>query len=132
MLRLCAAAALLACAGCGDNSPSPPRFDLSMPPMIDMAALPDLAVNAAAVVQVGAGATTAFSPASVTIHAGETVAWRWVTGTHSVVSDSSPKAFADSATLAAGVFTATFAAVGTYPYHCGVHGAMMSGTVVVQ
>lgn len=132
MLRLCAVAALLACAGCGDGSTSPPRFDLAMPPMIDLAALPDLALHVAAVVQVGAGGNNAFSPATVTIHAGETVGWRWVTGTHSVVSDSSPKAFADSATQAAGVFTATFAAVGTYPYHCGVHGAMMSGTVVVQ
>jgi len=68
----------------------------------------------------------------VTIHAGQSVTWNWVSGFHSVISDSAPKAFADSPAQAAGQYTTMFPSAGTYPYHCGIHGAMMSGTVVVQ
>lgn len=132
MRRLAALAVLVACGSCGDDSTGPPRFDLSMPRMVDMGAVPDLATNASAFIDVGPGGANVFSPSTLTISAGQTVAWRWVTGTHSIVSDASPKAFSDSATRSSGLFTATFATAGTYPYHCGVHGAMMSGTVVVH
>jgi plastocyanin len=123
-------AAAIALAGCGDDSTAPPRFDLSMPPMLDLAALPDLAINASAVVQVGPGATNAFVPSTVTINAGETVAWRWVTGTHSIVSDAS--AFDSSPVQSSGIFATKFPTAGTFPYHCGIHGQMMTGTIVVQ
>ncbi len=124
--------AMAALAGCGDDSSGPPRFDLSMPPIVDLGFVPDGATAASAIVQIGPGGNNVFAPATVTVHAGDTVAWRWVSGTHSVVSDSMPKAFADSPTQAAGVFNVTFASAGTFPYHCGVHGAMMSGTVIVK
>ncbi|HWE31618.1 MAG TPA: plastocyanin/azurin family copper-binding protein [Polyangia bacterium] len=133
------AAALLStagCAGCSDSCPttscSPPVFDLAMGRMDDLRATRDLTITSAGVVMVGAGATNAFSPSTVTIQAGQSVTWNWVTGFHSVVSDSTPKAFADSPAQSAGQFTVTFATAGTYPYHCGIHGAMMSGTVVAQ
>jgi plastocyanin len=109
-----------------------PVFDLTMGRMDDLAITRDLAITTAGVVMVGAGATNAFSPSTVTIQAGQGVTWNWVTGFHSVISDSSPKAFADSPQQGSGQFVVMFPTAGTFPYHCGVHGAMMSGTIVVQ
>ena len=130
-----AAMGALAAAGCGGpcatNPCVAPVFDLAMSPVSDLALTRDPAITSAAVVAVGAGAANSFSPSTVTIHAGQSVTWDWVSGVHSVVSDSTPKAFADSAQQGSGQFTAKFAAAGTYPYHCGIHGAMMSGSVVV-
>ena len=128
-------ALLVAAAGCGDscdNSCSPPVFDLAMVRVDDLWVVRDLAITSAGIVTVGAGATNSFAPSTVTIKAGQSVTWSWVSGFHSVVSDSTPKAFADSPGQASGQYSATFATAGSYPYHCGVHGAMMSGTVVVQ
>ena len=73
-----------------------------------------------------------WTSSTVTIQHGQSVTWSWVSGVHGVVSDSSPKAFPDSPTQASGQYTATFATAGSYPYHCAVHGAMMTGTIVVQ
>ena len=115
------------CDGC-----SPPIFDLAMMRVDDLWMVRDLTLTSAGVVMVGAGAHNSFAPATVTIQAGQSVTWNWVSGFHSVVSDSTPQAFADSPAQAAGQFTVMFAAAGSYPYHCGVHGAMMSGTVIVQ
>jgi len=127
--------ALAGVAGCNDecaDSCSPPVFDLTMGRVQDLALSHDLAITSAGVVMVGAGAANAFSPSTVTIQAGQSVTWNWVSGFHSVVSDSTPKAFADSAAQSAGQFTVMFATPGTYPYHCGIHGTMMTGTIVVQ
>ena len=122
-------------AGCNDscvNVCSAPVFDLAMGRMDDMATTRDLAITSAGVVTVGAGGGNAFTPATVTIAAGQSVTWNWVRGFHSVISDSSPKAFADSPGpgQASGQFTVMFATAGTYAYHCGVDGA--TGTIVVQ
>jgi plastocyanin len=122
-------------AGCSDTCTgvcTAPRFDLTMGRMDDLGTTRDFAITTAGVVMVGAGAKNAFSPATVTIQAGQGVTWNWVTGFHSVISDSAPKAFADSPAQAAGQFVVTFPTAGTFPYHCGIHGAMMSGTIVVQ
>jgi plastocyanin len=122
--------------GCSDNCPAltckAPVFDLTMRPINDLSSQHDLAIGSAGVVEVGAGAANAFAPSTVLIDAGQSVTWNWVSGFHSVVSDSTPKAFADSPAQAAGQYTIMFATAGTYPYHCGIHGAMMSGTVIVQ
>ena len=122
-------------AGCTDTCSgicTAPVFDLTMGRMDDLSTTRDLAITTAGVVMVGAGAKNAFSPSTVTIQAGQGVTWNWVTGFHSVISDSAPKAFADSPTQASGQFIAMFPTAGTFPYHCGVHGTMMSGTIVVQ
>jgi plastocyanin len=135
-LRAIGAAALLwaASAGCNDNCPScgAPVFDLAMGRMDDLWVVRDLTITSAGVVMVGAGAANAFAPSTVTIQHGQSVTWSWVSGVHGVVSDSMPKAFADSPTQASGQYTATFATAGSYPYHCAVHGAMMTGNIVVQ
>jgi plastocyanin len=124
---------LAGAAGCGDDSTGPVKYDLRVAPELDMAVLPDQSITTAGVVMVGVGGGNTFAPATVTIQAGQGVTWVWVAGFHSVVSDSSPKVWADSPGQASGQFVVkTFPTAGTYPYHCGVHGVMMSGTVVVQ
>ena len=84
----------------------------------------------------------AFTPSSVTIAAGKTVIFTW----NSCSSDASSGyptttcvdhqvGFDDgtqSAVQNSGTFERTFAAAGTYPYHCLIHGVAMSGTIIVQ
>jgi hypothetical protein len=72
-----------------------------------------------------------------TVPVGQTVTWTW-TGTgsvmHSILSDG-PATFDGLDTPESGngnTFTFTFTAAGTYNYHCGVHGPVMHGTIVVQ
>ena len=91
------------------------------------------------------GATPSFSPASLTVHAGDTVCWYFAAAGHQVVSGAS--CTADSkfcspsdtncstvATSAAGTnYLHKFTAAGTYPYFCSIHCAMgMTGTITVQ
>ena len=77
-----------------------------------------------------------FNPATRTITEGTRVVWTWVnTGqiSHSIESTGQP-AFPNSAVLlgAGETYGHTFNSAGTYTYICGVHGAIMSGTIVVQ
>ena len=94
-------------------------------------------VAASAAVQVGdnffrSGQNATQNPAVDTIGVGGTVTWTWVgTNPHSVESTGSP-AFTSSTTRTSGTSAFTFTAVGTYTYDCAVHGALMSGQVVVR
>ncbi len=84
----------------------------------------------------------AFTPTDLSVARGVTVTWTWDScsggGTygstetcvaHDVVFDD---AAAGSGSQSGGTFTRTFSAAGTFPYHCAIHGAAMSGKVVVQ
>jgi hypothetical protein len=71
-----------------------------------------------------------------TVAAGGTVTWTWTsTGNvpHSVESEASPS-FTSSAikTGDGSTHQVTFSTPGTYQYDCAVHGAAMSGTIVVR
>jgi plastocyanin len=86
-----------------------------------------------------------FNPATLTVTAGTTVKWTWATcsggsdpyggGTgqtcvsHSVTWDAGGTA---SPTQEQGTYQRLFDTPGTYTYHCSIHGAAMSGKVVVQ
>lgn len=81
-----------------------------------------------------------FSPKSDSVGAGSALTWTWNSCTgdgyggstcvsHSVQFDD---AGPSSGIQSSGTFTRTFAAAGTYTYHCAVHGAAMSGTVTVH
>ena len=82
----------------------------------------------------------AFNSSLLTIHAGQTVVWRNDDGVpHTTTSGScmgsvcTPSAGWDSGTLNPGQsFSHQFTAVGTFPYYCRIHGAMMQGTIVVM
>ena len=70
-----------------------------------------------------------FQPSATTVAVGTTVTWTWIGSIgHNVTFDDGPH----SATQASGTYTRTFAAAGTYKYHCTIHGVAMSGTVTVQ
>lgn len=72
----------------------------------------------------------AFSPAAVTIHAGDSVTWIWAgSATHTSTSNTG---LWDSGFLSTGSrFTNNFNASGSFPYHCNVH-LSMTGTINVQ
>jgi plastocyanin len=92
-----------------------------------------------------------FSPSTVTINVGDTVRWTWTGSLPHTVTSGAPGAVdgkfcsvpagttpsvatCDSISYAQGngaVYSNTFTSAGTFPYFCEVHGAMMSGTVIV-
>jgi plastocyanin len=82
----------------------------------------------------------AFNPAAITIHVGQTVMWRNDdTVPHTTTSGSCPNGVCapmpgwDSGTLNPGQsFSHQFTTMGTFPYYCRIHGAMMQGTIVVM
>lgn len=75
------------------------------------------------------------NPAVDTIAAGGTVTWTWGTSfnPHSVQSTGTPS-FTSSATQTGSgkSYQFTFSTAGTYTYDCAVHGAAMTGRIVVQ
>ena len=82
-----------------------------------------------------------FSPSTVTVHVGDVVQWTWASGgiSHSTTSGTcssyygcTPDGHWDSGLpQSSGMFSHTFTSAGTFPYYCKVHGASMTGTVVV-
>lgn len=72
------------------------------------------------------------NPAVTTIAAGATVTWTWSGSLQHSVLSTGATSFASSATMNRGSYALQFNTPGTYHYICGVHGASMSGTVVVQ
>jgi plastocyanin len=76
------------------------------------------------------------NPAVDTVAAGGSVTWTWInTGSvpHGIQSVGSP-VFRNGTVLTGNgsTYRVTFNTAGTYQYDCLVHGAMMSGTIVVQ
>ncbi len=125
-------AALAACGGSGggyntspSTTPTPPGPGGGTPPSDNVVTLGD----------------ESFSPATLNVAVGTTVTWKWTcsndgygytTGcvTHTVTFDDGSNIA--SAPQDSGTFNRTFAAAGTYKYHCAIHGAAMSGSVVVK
>lgn len=71
-----------------------------------------------------------FSPASITVHVGQTVTWKNNgPSPHTVTSNTGAW---DSGTLNAGAtFSQTFSTAGTFAYHCSIHPTMMATVVVM-
>jgi plastocyanin len=73
------------------------------------------------------------NPAVDTIAVGQGMLWRWAGGTHSVESTGTPNFTSSAISGTAGnLYVVTFGTAGTYQYDCAVHGAAMSGRVVVR
>jgi plastocyanin len=79
-----------------------------------------------------------YSPTTVTVSAGTTITWTYGSGNsiHSVTADngsfdSSPNC-PPTCMNPGDSYTHTFTAVGSFPYHCRIHGSAMAGTVVVE
>ncbi len=118
---------------CGNDKKSPTQ------PGMSPTATPTPVAGSAHTVNVGPGGGNTFVDATsgnstTTISAGQTVKWAWVGGLHSTTSGNccTPDGIWDSGNQSGGNFSHTFAAPGTFPYYCRVHGAMMTGTVVVN
>ncbi len=96
----------------------------------------------AAIVNVGQGGGMTFADqrsggSTTTIAVGTTVQWVWVSGFHSTTSGTcgatcTPDGNWDSGAGSGMTFSKTFNQAGTFPYFCTVHGALMTGSVVVQ
>lgn len=74
------------------------------------------------------------NPAVDTLAAGGAVTWTWGSlGSHSIESTGNPS-FTSSATFSAvnSSYQVVFNTPGTYTYDCGVHGALMTGRIVVK
>jgi plastocyanin len=70
------------------------------------------------------------NPAVDTVQAGQSVLWT-VDGGHTVQSQGAPS-FTSSGNLITGqTYSVTFNTPGTYQYDCAIHGALMTGRVVV-
>lgn len=70
-----------------------------------------------------------FDPTAANVAAGGQVTWTWNGAvTHNVTFPAGT----NSSNQASGTFTRTFATAGTFNYLCTIHGAAMSGQVVVQ
>ena len=65
-----------------------------------------------------------FEPDALEVEPGATVVWAWEGGvTHNVTFDDGEA----SGNQASGTYERTFAAAGTYPYHCTIHGTATTG-----
>jgi plastocyanin len=90
-------------------------------------------VPALGAVTVGPGIS--FAPTSVTVSNGGKVTWTWANGSelHGVQWLTAPATKpTDSPTQSTGTYQVTFTTPGTYTYDCTVHGAAMSGTILVR
>jgi plastocyanin len=77
-------------------------------------------------------AAQTFFPATLTVTAGTSVNFTNGSGTtHNVVFDNTT-AVADIPSHSSGTNARTFAAPGTYNFHCDFHAPGMKGSVVVQ
>lgn len=117
-MHLVALAALSIIAGCGGDSTSPTNNNNNNnnnngTPTADVTVYNDY-----------------YQPASLSVAVGTAVTWTWASqGTvHTVTFDDGPT----SDQIGTGTYSRVFAAAGTYPYHCLVHGTVMSGTVTVK
>jgi PKD repeat protein len=110
--------------------------------MFALALLAGTAQAATRTVEVGPGGSMTFRDeeshnSTSTINVGDTINWTF-DGFHSTTSGTcsggcSPDGIWDSGDHGSGFsFSFTFATAGTFPYYCRVHGAAMTGTVVVQ
>ena len=116
--------------GCGGGSAPTQSNDNNPPPP------PPVTKNSITVTN------NAFTPGNLTIASGSSVTWTWNSCTggdpygdgqtcvdHNVVFDDGS---ATSGVQSKGSFAHQFTAAGTYAYHCAIHGAAMSGKVIVQ
>jgi plastocyanin len=73
------------------------------------------------------------NPAVDTIRAGSTIHWKWLgTRNHGVLINNGGLLYDSGIFHAAKELTLTIPTAGTYLYICAVHGASMSGAIVVQ
>lgn len=131
------AAAIVMIAACGGSGSSGGNLNTGPGPNPTPTPTPTPSPNTVTL------ANLAFNPPSLNVSAGTTVTWNWNdcsdTGgyggygtcvSHSVVFDDGSGI--SSIVQGQGSFTRTFTTAGTYNYHCGIHGAAMTGKIIVS
>lgn len=89
------------------------------------------APSAAAATQTVMMQNYAYSPASLTVHVGDTVTWiQHDTAPHDVVTTSAPVAFRSPQLSQGQSWSYTFRTAGTYSYYCSVHPDMRAQITV--
>lgn len=78
-----------------------------------------------------------FTPSTLNINPGDTVQWNNTSGFHNVngtqtTYPTNPVSFGNGPASSPWTYIFVFNTVGTYNYHCDVHGTGMSGTITVQ
>jgi plastocyanin len=127
-----------AVARAGDRTYSAHVRRVTLLPLLALLLVPVTAQAANVDVQVGPGGYDTFQPSSVTVAPGDTVTWRWVSGSHSVTSNPNQAESFEShpgqpfpASPPGSTFQHRFSAAGqTIRYFCRVHGGM-TGQVMV-
>jgi len=149
MLLMSGALAASLLAGCNDNSPTSPSTGgggtpaPTTPPTTPPATGGGGTTPAPATAAVTVGdiffksaLNSSSNPAVDTVAVNGTVTWTWATTEalpHSVQSIGSPSFTSSGIQTGAGkTYQFQFTAPGTYQYDCGVHGTMMTGTIVVM
>jgi plastocyanin len=130
------AGATLALAACGGGAAGAPAGDAvpaASGSASTMGPMPSSAAPVPAAAPVAADHVAiqgfAFGPAAITVRPGTTVTWtQQDEDQHTVTADDG--SFTSSPLTTGQTFTHTFAAPGTYRYHCSIH-PFMHGTVVV-
>jgi plastocyanin len=130
-IAILAACGMLACGGGGYGTDVPPP----PPPPVTPASPLDIVIQ-----------NNTFTPSTLTVPVGSTVKWTWAscTGGYDPYGGSAGETCVDhnvtwdatdvpaSPTQGSGTYQRLFNVAGTYNYHCSMHGAAMSGKVVVQ
>ena len=122
--NVCVALALVSAAACGGSGSTGTPSGVNTPP-------PTGGISVT---------NNAFTPATKTIAPGATVQWAWNSCTGDPYGGNQTCVFHDilfddgstSGQMDHGTFSRTFTAAATYNYHCSIHGAAMSGTIIVQ
>jgi len=135
-LLVAAIAAAAVLSACGGGSDSTYNSGPTNPGPTNPGGTPGVSTNTIVI------ADQTFSPGVVNVSVGTTVTWEWKACSddgyggyagcvsHNVTFDDGSNIA--SSTQSAGTFTRTFNAVGTFKYHCAIHGAPMSGQVTVK
>lgn len=79
----------------------------------------------------------AFTPKEITVKVGDTVHWKWLSGTHSVQSGKNcmpDSNFSSGKAVSGGTFDFKFEKAGTFDYYCDPHCLTqgMTAKVIVQ
>jgi plastocyanin len=122
---LLAVAFLPSCGGGSSSAPATPSSPAPAATPTPTSVTADLVITIA-----GDRGQMSFSPATATVRAGQTVAWRNAdTDIHTATSDNGRF---DTATVARGATSQaiTMSTAGTFPYHCAFHPGMVASLTV--
>jgi plastocyanin len=125
------AVASVACGGGGDKAPTTPSNTTNPGGTGGTGGTGGMGGGGGATANTVGVYDNEFTPPSLTVTAGMTVTWEFH-GSYSVHNVTFDNGSGTSPDMMTGTYVHTFNSVGSFPYRCRIHGAAMSGTIVVQ